>query len=104
MTPAESLLWSRLRRSALNGFHFRRQQVIRGFIADFYCHEAALIVELDGDVHSARVDYDDERDRILSANGFLTLRFKNQQTSVEIGEVLQNIASACAERTRKVGD
>ena len=48
MTPAERALWMLLRRNALDGFHFRRQQVIEGFIVDFYCDAAKLAIELDG--------------------------------------------------------
>ena len=50
MTPAENLLWKEVRANKL-GVHFRRQQVIQGFIVDFYCHRAGLVVEVDGDVH-----------------------------------------------------
>src|SRR5258707_1243130 len=51
MTPAERRLWKALRRNALDGLHFRRQQVIEGYIADFYCDAAKLAIELDGAVH-----------------------------------------------------
>src|SRR5437868_6953197 len=44
MTPAEKAVWQRLRRNQLGGLHFRRQQVLYGFIADFYCHAAGLVV------------------------------------------------------------
>ena len=50
MTPAEKLLWQQIRAKKL-GVRFRHQQVIQGFIVDFYCHRAGLIVEVDGDVH-----------------------------------------------------
>jgi len=50
MTPAEKILWEELRANKL-GVHFRRQQVIAGFIVDFYCHRAGLVVEVDGDIH-----------------------------------------------------
>ena len=45
MTPAEKLLWKEVRAKKL-GVRFRRQQVIAGFIVDFYCHKAALVVEV----------------------------------------------------------
>ncbi len=46
MTPAEKVLWQELRGNKL-GLHFRRQQIIAGFIADFYCYAASLIIEVD---------------------------------------------------------
>jgi very-short-patch-repair endonuclease len=58
MTPAEERLWAELRNNRLDGFHFRRQQVIDGYITDFYCHAAALAVETDGSVHDRQPGYD----------------------------------------------
>lgn len=55
MTPAEKHLWHEVRNKKL-GVHFRRQQVIDGFIVDFYCHHAALVVEVDGDIHDLQKD------------------------------------------------
>ena len=57
MTPAEKILWEELRANKL-GVHFRRQQVISGFIVDFYCHKAALVLEVDGDVHDLQQEED----------------------------------------------
>ena len=51
MTPAEKILWGQLRGRRLRGLHFRRQQVIEGFIVDFYCHAAGIVVEVDGPIH-----------------------------------------------------
>jgi very-short-patch-repair endonuclease len=66
-TSAENLMWQYLRGNRLDGFHFRRQQVIDGFIAAFYCHEAGIIIELDGSIHESQTEYDTLRERILSA-------------------------------------
>src|SRR5215204_2610406 len=76
MTPAERLLWGRLRANRLSGYHFRRQQVVDGFIVDFYCHQAALSVEVDGDVHDDQTAYDEERDQVLSHRGIFVLRIR----------------------------
>jgi very-short-patch-repair endonuclease len=65
MTPAEKLLWQHLRNNRLNGLHFRRQQIIDGFIVDFYCHAARVVIEVDGEVHQNQREYDDERDRLF---------------------------------------
>jgi len=67
MTPEERVLWNELRQNRLNGIHFRRQQVIAGFIVDFYCDAARLAVELDGAYHDA--SYDAHRDRALARVG-----------------------------------
>ena len=88
MTSCEAKLWERLRRSNL-GVSFRRQQVIAGFIADFYCHQANLVVEVDGPIHEA--EYDAERDRVFAGYGIVTLRFSNRQVEEQIGVVLYQI-------------
>lgn len=95
-TPAESLLWSRLRRSQLDDLHFRRQQVIDGFVADFYCHSAALIVELDGEVHEYRREYDAERDAILGARGLRILRIPNDELLYDLEAALERIRVAAS--------
>lgn len=95
MTPAEKRLWSALRGNRVDGLHFRRQQIIHGFIADFYCHTAGVVVELDGPVHRAQSDYDAERDAILAAEGLRVLRFANQEVLDNLKVVLRQIRSAC---------
>jgi very-short-patch-repair endonuclease len=91
MTPAEARLWERLRAHRLNGLHFRRQQVIDGFVVDFYCSSARLIVELDCGVHDLQRDADEERDRILAARGLRVLRFRNEEVRAQLALVLRRI-------------
>ena len=97
MTEEERLLWNCLRANRLEGFHFRRQQIIEGFIVDFYCHAAALVVEVDGEVHFRRKEHDADRDRILRSKGFRILRFTNQEIREDLPKVLARIAAACRE-------
>ncbi len=97
MTPMEDRLWQRLRRNQLRGLHFRRQQVIDGFIADFYCREARLIVECDGPIHECQAEYDQERDRIVAMHHLHILRFTNTQIEHDIEAVLNEVASAARE-------
>jgi very-short-patch-repair endonuclease len=95
MTPEEKILWQYLRSNRLNGLHFRRQQIIDGFIADFYCHAAGLVIEVDGEIHEQQIEYDLERDRILSARGLCLLRVKNEYVRNNLDEVLRWIEQAC---------
>jgi very-short-patch-repair endonuclease len=77
-TAAEALAWKLLRNRGLFGLKFRRQQIIAGFIVDFFCASARLAVELDGGVHAARREYDEERSRVLACHGVRVLRIANQ--------------------------
>ena len=97
MTPAEQLLWSSLRANRLKGYHFRRQQVIDGFIADFYCHSVGLVVELDGGVHDKQLEYDKLRDTIISSGELRIVRFRNEQVFDNLEQVLEEIMSLLQE-------
>ena len=91
MTPAEKRLWSKLRSNRLNNWHFRRQQIIDGFIVDFYCHRAGLIIEIDGPIHKKQVIEDNERTRVFENRGLKILRFTNKQIMNELNKVLNVI-------------
>ena len=90
MTSAENILWQELRANKL-GIHFRRQQVIAGFIVDFYCHKSALVVEVDGDIHDLQKDDDARRENVLREMGLRIVRFKNDEVLKKLPLVLQKI-------------
>ncbi len=87
-TPAEKKLWSVLRGSNVVGFKFRRQQRIGPFVADFACQSARLVIEVDGDSHTAQIDYDARRTEFLAREGYRVLRFAN-------GDVMDNLDGVC---------
>ena len=95
MTAAEKLLWQHLRAHRVDGWHFRRQQVIAGYIVDFYCHAAALVIEVDGAVHDSQAEYDQERDQVLQQLGLRVMRFKNPDVLEDLDSVLERIRHAC---------
>ena len=99
-TDAERLLWAALRGHRLNGASFRRQVPIEDFIADFVCHAAKLVIELDGGQHfsddAERADA--SRSAIIEAQGFKVLRFSNLDVMTNRAGVLETIAAAVAER------
>jgi very-short-patch-repair endonuclease len=78
MTLAERRLWKALRGNAADGFHFRRQQVIAGYIVDFYCNTAKLAIEVDGEVHGEQTNYDELRAGVLARNGVHVVRISNE--------------------------
>lgn len=93
MTEAEIILWSRLRRGLLNGYHFRRQHPVGPFIADFACTKAKLIIEVDGATHSSSTElaYDTRRTNFLNAQGWQVLRVWNSDIYGNLDGVLENI-------------
>ena len=92
MTPAEKLLWQELRANKL-GVHFRRQQIIAGFIVDFYCHKAALVVEVDGDIHDLQKEEDARREEVLREMGLTIVRFRNEAVTKDLPAVVERIRS-----------
>ena len=104
-TEAESLLWSCLRSRQLHGRKFRRQHPIGRFIADFYCDDARLIVEIDGGYHdeAGQRERDEERAKILEAYALNVLRFSNSEVLSDIEPVIQTIGEYVLEHTYERG-
>ena len=96
MTPAEFRLWQHLRANKLDGWHFRRQVVIEGFIVDFYCVRLQLVIEVDGDIHDLQPDYDRERSEILERLGLRMIRFHNDQIMSDVFAVVAAIREEIA--------
>ena len=95
-TEAEKLLWAELRNRKLNGLKFRRQHPLDKFIVDFYCNERRLVVELDGGVHYEKInkEYDEARTGMLAGLNIIVLRFKNEDVTKNLKEVLKKISDA----------
>ncbi len=97
MTPAETRLWEQLRSNRLDSLHFRRQQVVRGFILDFYCHAMGAVIEVDGDVHATQRAEDAQRDAVMQAEGLRVLRISNGEVMEQLEETLERIRRFCLE-------
>ena len=99
-TDSERLLWSELRDHRLNGAGFRRQVPIDSYVADFVCHAAKLVIELDGGQHfsDGQEAADARRSAIIESRGFQVLRFSNYDVMTNREGVLETIATAVAAR------
>ena len=93
MTPAERRFWEAARGNRL-GVHFRRQQVVGGFIVDFYCRELNLVVEIDGEIHDHQLASDREREEKLHGQGIRIMRFANEHIVDHLPNVLAAIRAA----------
>ncbi|HEV8719793.1 MAG TPA: DUF559 domain-containing protein [Candidatus Binatia bacterium] len=92
LTDAERLLWRKLRLWQVDGFKFRRQQPLGRYIVDFVCLEKRMIIEVDGGQHAEDANYDTDRDAWLRNQGFVILRFWNNDVLKNIDGVLEVIA------------
>jgi very-short-patch-repair endonuclease len=94
-TDTERRLWWNLRhRLKTLDTHFRRQIRIGRYIADFACHSARIVVEVDGGQRAVRTKVDTERTKVLEANGYRVLRFWNNDVPRNIDGVLEEIQGA----------
>jgi very-short-patch-repair endonuclease len=93
-TPEEDLLWERLRGRRFKGSRWLRQYPTRGYILDFYCAKAKLVVELDGSQHlePQAMEYDAARTAYVVAHGWSEIRFPNRDVTADIEGVLKRIA------------
>jgi 5-methyltetrahydrofolate--homocysteine methyltransferase len=94
-TPSEEILWERLRAKRL-GVKFRRQAIILGWIADFYCPSERLVIELDGVDHQrpARKVKDEARDQAMQTLGLHILRIKSARVHNDLEAVMTEIRAA----------
>lgn len=99
MTPSEKRLWSALRKNRLSLWRFRRQQPVGPYIVDFYCSEAKLILELDGESHVKKESSDKARDDFFKHNGIDVFRVWDSQVFDNPEGILALIFQRCAERT-----
>lgn len=95
-TPAEKIVWLMVRKGQM-GVQFRRQHAIAEYIADFVCLEKKLVIEIDGDSHTDREEYDSYRTEVFEAMGFRVIRFTNEEVFQNSDNVERCIKAALNE-------
>jgi very-short-patch-repair endonuclease len=93
-TPAEELLWSRLRSRRWQGLRIRRQEPLGGFIVDFVCLDRRVVIEVDGAVHldPLQRERDHNREVFLRDAGFTVVRLRNEDVLADVSAVLEGLA------------
>jgi very-short-patch-repair endonuclease len=107
MTKAEACLWKyALKAGMLKGYGFHRQWPMFGFIADFYCAELKLIVEVDGGYHgtAAQQERDALRTTVLEKEGFRVVRFTNEQVLQHMASVIGSLEELVEKIEKEQGD
>ena len=90
MSLPENMLWQALHKRPA-GFKFRRQHPLGPFIVDFYCHKAALVVEVDGDIHDLQQEEDARREKALNDIGLRIVRFRNKEVLGNLSAIVSKI-------------
>lgn len=98
MTPEEKILWEKLKGKQICNVRFRRQHPLNVFIVDFYCHEAKLVVELDGKIHLQQKEYDKGRTAEIEKFDIEVIRFTNQEVETNIERIVKLITEKVQNR------
>jgi len=100
MTYAEEAVWKLLKSKNMLGLRFKPQHPIDIFIADFYCHQLKLVIEIDGGIHKSKEqkEYDIGRTAELEHWGIKVIRFTNEEVENNINQIQNEIEQICAER------
>ena len=91
LTPAERRLWKYISRKQIQGFDFDRQKPIDTYIVDFYCKQLKLAIEIDGQSHDFKADYDLKRQEVLESFGITVIRFSEKEVLNNLESVLPQI-------------
>ncbi len=104
LTPAEALMWWRLRRE-YGDWRFRRQHPVGPYIADFACVEGWLVIEIDGATHrtAEERDYDERRTRFIEAGEWRVVRFTNDEVERNRDGVRATTLGALQEQVERLG-
>ncbi len=90
-TLSEVLLWMQLRARKMKNFQFNRQKPLGNFIADFYCKQLHLVIEIDGNSHRGKEQYDADRDAAMRNMGLTVMRIADEDVKRDIQSVLRRI-------------
>ena len=90
-TDAEHRLCGHLRNRRFQGWKFRRQHILQGYIVDFVCLERKLVIELDGGQHADQETYDNHLTYVIEKEGFKVMRFWNNDVLINLEGVLETI-------------
>ena len=96
MTSAEGIVWSRIRNHRI-GYKFRRQFSIGSYVADFYCSELKLVVEIDGGQHfeNDAIGYDKARTKHFNDLGISVVRYTNADVRRNLISVMDDLMRQC---------
>lgn len=100
-TEAEKIFWEAVRNRKFLGIKFYRQYPIffeyfgqdRFFVADFYCHEKLIVIEIDGKIHDYQKDYDELKDFIINTLGIKVIRFRNEEIINDLTGMLKKLSN-----------
>ncbi len=88
---SEVLFWNKVKGGRFKGFKFRRQKVIGNYIADFYCRERGVVIEIDGFSHKLKGEIDSTRDKYLESLGLIVIHIQVKDIMADVDKVMQSL-------------
>ena len=92
---SEVLFWNQIKRNQFLSLDFHRQKIIGNYIVDFYCPKLNLIIEIDGDSHNDKIEYDQERDNYLKSLDLIILHFTDIDIKSNLYGVMEYLKEYC---------
>ncbi|MCG9969485.1 DUF559 domain-containing protein [Pelotomaculum terephthalicicum JT] len=90
---SEVLLWNHLKNHQFRGFDFDRQKIIGNFIVDFFCANRNVVLEIDGSSHDDKIEYDAERDALLTGLGLTVIHIQAKDVLYKLDSVMEMLRS-----------
>lgn len=103
-TKSEAFLWKYLKQKNVNGYQFHRQKTIGKYIVDFYCPKLALVIEVDGNSHDEKYEYDSERDKYLRDLGLFILHLDNEDLLFHKNKAFYAIETCVLHRIQEINE
>ena len=88
---SEVLLWLELKNKKFHKLDFFRQKIIGNYIVDFFCAEKRAVIEIDGESHDHKIEYDKARDEFMRSLGLKIIRIHDMEVKVNLGGVLWHL-------------
>lgn len=101
-TLSEVLLWNNIKNKSL-GVEFHRQVPLDEFVVDFFCHEILLAIEIDGNTHDYKFDYDNYRQIVLEKYGVTVVRFLDIDVKKNMNDVMRSLEIVISDLKVKLG-
>ncbi len=88
---AEVLFWNEVKKGKFLGLDFDRQKIVGNYIADFYCANVQVVIEIDGSSHDGKEDYDKARDEFMTSLGLVVIRISDTMVKKQMDLVLEQL-------------
>ena len=88
---SEVIFWKQIRAGEFHNIDFDRQRIVGNYIVDFYVKSLGLVIEVDGESHNDKVEYDEKREKFLISLGLKIFKISTIQIYYDLDNVMKNL-------------